>query len=699
MPGIVDFTANDHYVATNTLITLSWETTNATFIGIDQGIGDTTAISTNGDGSTNIVLAATTTYTLSASNAVGAVATNLTVHVGPARPNLVLIVADDYGLQDTSVPFILTNGVPVSYNFNSYYRTPELENLAADGMRFTTAYAQTVCSPTRCGLMTGRNSARHAVTDWIGGDGDGSAPSPEFWRRDGLDATDITLPMQLQAAGYRTIHVGKWHAAERYTHGEDPRNMGFDVNIAGDRRGAPKSLDILADKGYINYPGYHGMPGLEAYDGTDFLTGVLAIEANREIETAVDLGYPFFLNMCFYAVHSPFTDANPDATHDYSAGAVGVTHNNFATMVEGMDLAIGEIRQKLVDLGVAEDTLIVFLGDNGSDSPALQNNGMPQGVYADFPMRGKKGTQWEGGARVPMIASWAAANPSNDFQTAIPIPTNSIETDIVTSWDVPATLLDAAGLPPTNHFGEDAYSLVPYLMGTPGTHRPQELVIHYPHNHNNSYFSWIRQDDMKLIYNFAGNTHQLYNLANDPTESNDLALSEPETLARMARALAQKLDATWGTAGELKPRIVARDNVVSIPDDPSVDVDGDGIDDTSEDPNLNGLVDSGETDPDNENTDGDATSDGAEVRTGTDPLNPADDFVGAWVPETGGGFAATWPSAPGAYYEIQTSSNLAGWSEAPVATGIPASDPGTNTSYTIPASSDPQRFYRIGLLP
>ena len=170
----------------------------------------------------------------------------------------------------------------------------------------------------------------------------------------------------------------------------------------------------------------------------------------------------------------------------------------------------------------------------------------------------------------------------------------------------------------------------------------------------------------------------------------------------MARALAQQLDATWGPRGVLTPTIATtapNGNVVSIPNDPLVDVDGDGLADTLEDPDLDGLVDASETDPDNDNTDGDGTPDGAEVRTGTDPLDPESDFVGEWVSEAAGGFTATWPSAPGAFYEIQTTDDLTDWSDPPIATGIPASDPGATTSHTVPASGDPQRFYRIGLLP
>jgi hypothetical protein len=208
---------------------------------------------------------------------------------------------------------------------------------------------------------------------------------------------------------------------------------------------------------------------------------------------------------------------------------------------------------------------------------------------------------------------------------------------------------------------------------------------------------------MKLIYNYQTNTHQLYNLVDDPTESHDLATTQPETVMRLARALAQKLDATWDPRfGILKPTIgtsAPSGNVISIPNNSTVDADADGLADIAEDPNLNGLVDPTETDPDNDNTDGDGTSDGGEVRTGTNPLDPSDDFVGQWITEPTGGFTATWPSKPGAFYEIQTTDDLTDWSAPPVATDIPANNSGTTTSYTVPASIDLQRFYRIALLP
>jgi arylsulfatase A-like enzyme len=681
LPEIDAFIADDHYVATGATVVLSWDAPSFDTLTLDPGGVDAGDASTNGTGSYTATVHTTTVFTLTAALGSETTSRDLRVGVGPPRPNVVLFLVDDMGPHDTSVPFNLdSGGSPTNYNFNAFYVTPNMETLAANGMRFTAAYAQSVCSPTRCGILTGRNSARHGATDFVGGNDPGSPPN---FRKDGIDLTDATLARQLQSGGYRTIHCGKAHYAKEWI---DVMDLGFDVNIAGGRWGQPPN-------GYINY----NLPGLEAYRGNTFLTRALTVEVNKALETAVSDDTPFFLNMCFYAVHSPFT-TNPDATGDYSA-AVNVNHGKFATMIEGMDIAVGEIRQKLIDLGVAEDTLVVFVGDNGSDSPATTQDGLPSGTFNDWPMRGKKGSKWEGGCRVPFIATWAAPDSANAFQQAISIPTNGLETDIVTTWDIPATLLDLAGLSTPANFGEDSHSLLPYFAATPGTHRPQEIVVHYPHEHRSDFFSWIRQGDMKLIYNFQNNTHQLYDIPNDPTESNDLSAAQPDTAMRLARRLAERLDATWGPAGVLLPTITTTaptGNVVSIPDAPGTDIDNDGIPDRDEDPNLNGLVDAGETDPDDSDTDGDSTDDGAELRLGTDPLDPGSAFFvsGTLRPERD--LTLTWPSKPGTHFEIRGSPDLRDWTEL-VVSNVPADVHGTNTTRIIPTDPDPRKFFRVGL--
>ena len=681
LPVIDSFTADDHYVATGATVTLSWDAPAFDTLTLNPGGIDAGALTAGGVGSYTTTVSETTAFTLEASLGEDTVSRTVRVGAGPPRPNVVIFLVDDMGPHDTSVPFNLdSRGQPTNYNFNAFYVTPNMETLAANGMRFTAAYAQSVCSPTRCGIMTGRNSARHAVTDWVGAN---DAGSPANWRISGIDTNEVTLAKQFQAGGYRTIHCGKAHYAQTWVPVE---GLGFDVNIAGGRWGSPPN-------GYINY----NLPGLEAYRGTHFLTKALAIEVNQALEDAVNADTPFFLNMCFYAVHSPFT-TNPDATGDYGA-AVNANHGKFATMIEGMDIAVGEIRQKLIDLGVAEDTLVVFVGDNGSDSPATTQDGLPSGAFGDWPMRGKKGSKWEGGCRVPFIATWALPDPANPFQQTVPIPANSIETDIVTTWDIPATLLDLAGLPTPADFGEDAHSLLPYFAATPGTHRPQEIVVHYPHEHRSDFFSWIRRGDMKLIYNFQNNMRQLYNIPDDPTESNDLAAAQPETVMQLTLRLARRLDATWGPAGILRPTIATTaptGNVVSIPDAPATDIDNDGIPDCDEDPNLNGLVDSGETDPGDADTDGDRTEDGAELRIGTDPLDPGSAFRlhGALQPD--GSFSLSWPSRPGTSFEIRGSGNLGNWLEL-VAPDVPAAFRGTVTTHDIPIATNAHKFFRVGL--
>jgi hypothetical protein len=286
---------------------------------------------------------------------------------------------------------------------------------------------------------------------------------------------------------------------------------------------------------------------------------------------------------------------------------------------------------------------------------------------------------------------------SNPFQQALPIAANSLETDVVTSWDIPATLLDLVDLPIPPDFGEDSHSLLPYLAGTSGTHRPQEIVLHYPHEHRSDFYSWIRQGDLKLIYNFETNTSQLYNLATDPTESNNLATSQPQTTMALARRLAQKLDAEWGPAGILLPTIgstAPAGNVVSIPNTGGIDLDNDGIDDRLEDTNLNGLVDAGETNPDNANSDGDNATDGQEAQLGTDPLNPGSFFFLKGVRQANGSMLLTWPSQPGTSFEIRSSSDLIDWSTV-VDPDVPAASSGSTTSYPVLPSANPREFYRI----
>ena len=201
-----------------------------------------------------------------------------------SRPNIVVFLVDDMGVMDTSLPFLTDEaGNPKRYPLNEYYRTPNMERLAKQGIRFNQFYAMSVCSPTRISIMTGQNAARHGATNWIKPDSNNAGPQgPPTWNWEGLKQTDITLPGILRENGYRTIHVGKGHFGPNDHEGSEPLNLGFDVNIGGASFGAPGSY--YAKDNYTRDREHepHAVPHLEAYHGTDtFLTEALTLEAKK----------------------------------------------------------------------------------------------------------------------------------------------------------------------------------------------------------------------------------------------------------------------------------------------------------------------------------------------------------------------------------------------------------------------------------
>ena len=685
------FSADDLYVSPGDSVVLSWTASDATSLSIDQGVGTVTG------NSITINPTVTSTYTLTATFAnIPPQQQAVTVHVGPQRPNILLFLVDDMGITDTSVPFARNaSGNLVTSNFNTYYQTPNMETLASLGMKFTQAYATPVCSSTRASIFTGYNTPRHGIISQVTPSGaldpvrqafnTISHGAPLNWKKTGMQPDDVTMSQILSDAGYRTIHSGKGHFGSTGSYAENPQTIGFDVNIAGTRRGAPAS-----------YTGSYGndLPGLEDYENTGtFLTDAITQAINISIEESVNDGVPFFAYMSHYAVHSPFT-TDPNATGDYSAGTSN-SHRAFSTMIEGMDQSLGAIIAKLNDLGVAEDTLVIFLGDNGSDSPATNNNTLADGIYNDMPIRGKKATHWEGGIRVPMIVAWGAPNASNSFQSNLNIPQNSIEDDLVTVWDVLPTVLNITDIAAPHAF--DGYDLSQYLQGNSGTHRPQNMLLYLPIDHNNDFFSVYRDDHWKLIYLFASDTYRLYDLSSDPTESNDLASANPERVMQMARAMAQKFDQGWGIRGVLWPRFTSDDSAdaLTLPNLPTVDSDNDGIPDLTEDTNQNGIVDAGETNPDNTNSDGDNVSDGDELLLGLDPLNQNSFFSLTQSTLPSGEIEITWPSSSGTSFTIYSSTDLIDWTTI-VASDVSAAS-GNSTSYSLGIPSGPNKFYRVHL--
>lgn len=464
-----------------------------------------------------------------------------------AQPNIVVFLVDDMGVMDTSVPFLTDeSGQPKRYPLNNYYRTPNMERLASRGIRFNNFYAMSVCSPTRISIMTGQNAARHHATNWINPRNDNRGPhGPPEWDWEGLEAGDTTLPHLLSQAGYRTIHVGKGHFGPNGTEGAEPLNLGFQLNVGGASFGAPGSYYAHENFGLGTKREHHAVPHLEKYHGSDtFLTEALTIEAKKRVTDAVDDDQPFYLYMSHYAVHGPF-HSDPRFAPNYTDSGKKAPAQAFATLIEGMDKSLGDLLDHLDALGVADNTLIFFLGDNGSDAPL----GHQHEVACAAPLRGKKGAHYEGGMRVPFIAAWAKPDNSSELQRKLRIPQGAIQHQMAAVQDLFPTIHEIVGRElPAGH-RVDGQTLSQLLTGRADDERSQTFLMHYPHSpHRSDYFTCYRDGDWKVIYHYypskasEGSHYQLYNLADDPFESTNLAEKEPKQLSRMMRLLAQALE-------------------------------------------------------------------------------------------------------------------------------------------------------------
>ncbi len=488
-----------------------------------------------------------------------------------ARPNVVVFLVDDMGVMDTSLPFLTDeSGKPKTYPLNEYYRTPSMERLASQGIRFNQFYAMSVCSPTRISIMTGQNAARHRTTNWINPTNDNRGPNgPADWDWKGLDKEDVTLPGLLSKAGYQTVHIGKGHFGPTDSPGAEPLNLGFGINVAGASFGAPGSYLASKDYGWATKRKHHAVPHLEKYHGSEtFLTEALTLEAKEILSKAADSEQPFYLYMSHYAVHAPF-DSDERFAANYANSGKPKSAQAFATLIEGMDKSLGDILDHLEQIGEAENTLVFFLGDNGSDAPL----GHQHEVACAAPLRGKKGAHYEGGMRVPFIAAWAKANPTSELQRHIPIPHGTLEPSVANVCDLFSTVLEATRVekPPTHTV--DGRSLVPLLTGSSDKPNPQQFLMHYPHApHRSNYFTVWRDGDWKAIYHALpevkakgaasqsnGQHFQLFNLAEDPFESKDLSKERPEVLKRMVQEMARQLElhgAVYpvdGNGNELRP--------------------------------------------------------------------------------------------------------------------------------------------------
>lgn len=455
------------------------------------------------------------------------------------RPNILLFLVDDMGLMDTSQPFLADkNGKLVKTRLNKFYRTPAMESLADSGVVFSSFYANSVCSPSRVSLLNGQNSARHHVTQWINPYKKNAGP--EGWNWKGLKPGDVTLPSLLREAGYGTVFCGKAHLGPFKSEGVDPKNLGFDVNIGGSAIGQPGSY--YGEKNY-GKGGSHPVPHLDQYHGTKtFLTEALTLEVNKAIDNVLAEKKPFFVEMSHYALHAPFHSDPRFAAH-YKDSGKSAKAQAYASLVEGMDKSLHDILAHLNKIDEAENTLVIFVGDNGSDAPL----GGIHAVASSAPLRGKKGTHYEGGMRVPFIVSWAKPSASSLLQKQFPINHGVVTSDFGSVCDIMPTALSAAGVKIPEGHVIDGVDLSGYLKEHHGD-KEQVFLMHFPHQHRSSNFTVYRAGDWKVVYHYAkpdGKRIELFNLVNDPYESDNLATKK----AAKAKSMLSKMKAALDDAG------------------------------------------------------------------------------------------------------------------------------------------------------
>ena len=435
----------------------------------------------------------------------------------PTRPNLVLLLADDLGWTDLG-----------AYG-SRFYETPHIDRLAAEGMRFTAAYANPNCAPTRAALMTGRYGPRTGVYT-VGSGARGQErhrrliPAPNETE---LALEEVTFAELLEQAGYATALMGKWHLG---TGDHDPERQGFDVNVAGNQTGSPRG-------GYFSP---YDNPQLPDGPEGEHLTDRLSSEAARFIDKHA--GEPFLLYLPYYSVHTPI-EAKPKLVSKYDSKPPAGKHWHaaYAAMVETLDDGVGRVLDALDRNGLAERTVVIFSSDNGGVG-GYADAGVDNRIEVthNAPLRGGKGMLYEGGIRVPLIVRYpsvVAAGSTSDLP--------------VSSVDLFSTILDLAGVEPPQDRPIDGVSFRPALAGREGTSARPPLYWHFP-----GYLearaekgAWrttpagaIRGGDWKLIEFFETGEIELYNLIQDVGERNDLARERPEKAAELRRELAEWRD-------------------------------------------------------------------------------------------------------------------------------------------------------------
>ena len=467
------------------------------------------------------------------------------------QPNIVFFLVDDLGWSD------------VGCYGSTFHETPNIDRLAKEGMRFDNAYSTChVCSPSRASILTGKYPARTDLTEWLGGRPERAYEKLHSAKKlMSLPAEEITLAETLKKHGYATANYGKAHLRV------NPKTYGFDEAITGWVRS------------YFHPFSPQYAKTLPAKKG-DYYTDKLTDAALDFIERNKDR--PFFVHLEHFAVHDPIQgrkdlvakyrkklaampkpkgpeyilEPNPDGPpltaaelkalekddrlqlhQDKRVWWVKQVQDNveFAGMLEATDQSLGRIRAKLKELGLAENTIVIFTADNGGMSASNQYRGInhPRRVLdsrfasSNLPLRGAKGWNYEGGIRVPLIVHWPGQTKANSLSHAV-----------VTGTDFYPTLLEMIGRPKLPKQHVDGKSFVPALKGKPHDRGP--IYWHFPHYSNHGYQSpggAIRLGNYKLLEYYENGNVQLFDLEKDLGEQNDLSKAQPETTKKLLKML------------------------------------------------------------------------------------------------------------------------------------------------------------------
>ena len=445
-------------------------------------------------------------------------------------PNIMFFLIDDMGWMDSEV-----------YG-STYYESPSQQRLAREGMMFTQAYVQPLCSPTRAAIMSGqypgaRLHMHKAITR-------GSRPNPKVpdsagsrfkmcWpeSRSNLPLNTRTIAEELKDAGYQTWFLGKWHLGNaRYY----PKKQGFDLNIAVGGAGPAGG-----------YFAPWRIPEIDPGKNGEYICERLTKEACSLLETKGKSDKPFFMYFCHFNVHSPY-QAKPELIAQYenkAPGKNGQRHPIMGGMLHAMDDSVGTVLRKLDELGLAEETIVIFLSDNGgvhwANDKSPKYKGLP--ITSNAPLRGGKCCFYEGGVRVPMIVRWPGKVEAG---SRCGTPVHAV--------DIYPTLAELAGAKPPGEKVLDGESIVPLLTGT-GSLKREALYCHFPRSSTTAGTvggSFVRKGDYKLIRLWGEGTantehaYELYNLRNDLSESNNLAKKMPEKVKAMSAMLDKWLTET-----------------------------------------------------------------------------------------------------------------------------------------------------------